>query len=137
MAPTFRVMVSIGQAVVGLGWEAMVYSWYRGASVGERTGMITKVSFKGSPMCRYWSIEMKVGAQPGTATLGADAWEFTVDSAYEWLIPKLQEAAEKIREVTVVYRQDTTDVEAKARAPAKNLPWRFCVTTSYHATGVK
>lgn len=119
-----------------LGWRSTVYLYYRGASQGSRTGVITKVSYKGSPLCRYESVEMRVGQATGQAVLNAETWEFTVDADYAWLIPKLTEAEKSQKKVTVTYRQDTWDVEAKP-APPLNLPWRFCVTTSYHATGIE
>ena len=108
-----------------LGWQTSVYTWYRGISVGERTGMIVKVSKKGTPLCRYNSIEMRVGAQPGTAVLSQETWEVTLDEAYEWLMPQFREAERNQSKITVQYRQD-----------GKNLPWRFCIGTEYHATGV-
>lgn len=119
-----------------IGVESLVYMWYRGASEGEKTGVIVKVSRKGSPLCRYDSVEMRVGQQAGATVLNAEEWEFTVDPAYEWLMPKLQEAERKQQPITVQYRQDTKDVQAGVKAPPYNLPWRFCVSSSYHATGI-
>src|SRR5262245_53350171 len=87
-----RALLTVPIALLALyvGWESLVYWWYRAASEGERPGMITKVSRKGSPLCRYWSVEMHVGQQAGAAILNSETWEFTVDSAYEWLIPQLE-----------------------------------------------
>lgn len=133
-----RALLTVPIVLCGgyIAWQSLVYLWYRGASVGEKTGVITKVSRKGSPLCRYDSVEMRVGQQAGTAVLGAETWEFTVDPAYEWLMPQLQEAERKQQPITVQYRQDTTDVQAGLKAPPHNLPWRYCVSSSYHATGV-
>jgi len=123
----YRSLVTLPLLVlVGfLAWQTSVYAWYRGISKGERTGMIVKVSKKGTPLCRYNSIEMRVGAQPGTAVLTPESLELAVDDAYEWLLPQLREAERNQSKITVEYRQD-----------GKNLPWRFCIGTEYHATGV-
>ena len=133
-----RAIVTVPVLLLGgwIGWKSMVYAWYRGASHGERTGVIVKVSRKGSPLCRYESVEMRVGQQVGATVLGADLWEFTVDGAYSWLIPQLEEAGRKQVPVTVKYRQDTFDVGNKTSPAPNNLPWNYCVETSYHATGV-
>jgi len=119
-----------------VGWKAMVYQWYRGVSIGERTGVITKISHKGSPLCRYESVEMRVGQQAGAAVMGSETWEFTIDDENAALIPQLEEAERKQTPITVKYRQDSRDINAQPVAPPNNLPWRYCVPTSYHATGI-
>ena len=132
-----RAIVTLPVVLVGgyLGARLLDYEWYRGVSEGTRTGVVTKVSRKGTPLCKYESVEMLVGLQPGAAAMGSETWEFTVDAEHADLIARLQDAEKDRRPVTIQYRQDTTDLNAKP-APPKNLPWRWCVATSYHATDI-
>jgi hypothetical protein len=120
----------------GLGYLVLDYRWYRGISEGERTGVIIKVSRKGTPLCRYESVEMRVGQQTGAALLGSETWEFTVDDEHRGLIPRLEEAERKQAPITVKYRQDSKAMDVKPVPPPNNLPWRYCVATSYHAVDI-
>ncbi len=82
------------------------YWWYRGHSVGTRTGVIRKVSLKGPPYCKYISAEMALqGTLPGQQV---EIWEFSVDDDSEKnpLVVRLQEAEKKGDRITVRYRQD-------------------------------
>jgi hypothetical protein len=87
-------------------FEGLRVWWYRGASVGSRTGVIRKVSIKGSPLCKYLSAEMVV--QSGAVTATADVWEFSVDddSPTNPVVVALKAAERKGERVTVDYRQD-------------------------------
>src|SRR5436305_15226712 len=60
-----------------LGWLTIDWRWNYGRSLGSRTGVVQKVSVKGSPFCKYVSGEMipqglQFAANP-------TVWEFTLD----------------------------------------------------------
>ena len=58
-------------------WQGLRYWWLHGYSRGTRSGIVRKVSRKGSPVCKYVSVEMVVnGTQAGQQ---ATIWEFSVD----------------------------------------------------------
>lgn len=81
--------------------------WYRGYSVGSRTGVVRKMSVKGPPYCKYISGEMVLqGGAPGQPQ---ELWEFSVDGEDDDKNPLMVnlKAAEKTGEkVTLKYRQD-------------------------------
>jgi hypothetical protein len=104
-------------------WQGLRYWWNHGYSRGSRTGLIRKISVKGSPMCKYLSGEMVlIGSTPGKPEL----WEFTVDNdaPEDPVVKKLHEAEKAAREVTVDYRQDRGK-------------WWACATTEYYVVGVE
>src|SRR5690349_6441625 len=78
-----RTAKGIGVALVllvlfGVGaWQGLRLWWYHGFSRGERTGILRKFSYKGSPLCKYWSGEMALVTP--TAMGNQEIWEFTVD----------------------------------------------------------
>jgi len=128
--PFVRVLMILAVPTVILGgvaaWQGTVHWWNKGYSTGTRTGVLRKVSMKGTPLCRYASVEM---VMQGSVALGAptDGFEFTLDDSSEQnpLYQKLQEAERRGRPVTVQYRQDL-----------HKWWWRDCVTTEYYATGI-
>ena len=85
--------------------QALRVWWYRGYSKGSRTGIVTKVTVKGPPYCKYLEGEMKVG---GTATMTPETWKFSVDDDSETnpIVVALKEAEKKQIPVTLDYRQD-------------------------------
>jgi hypothetical protein len=89
-------------------WQALRYWYYRGYSEGTRTGIIRKVSVKGPPYCKYASIEMLVGAGPGTGVQQPDKMEFSLDDdrATNPLYKRLEEAERTQKPVTLRYRED-------------------------------
>ncbi len=80
--------------------------WYRGYSKGSRTGVVTKVTIKGPPYCKYLEGEMRVGG--ATATLTPETWKFSVDDDADAnpVVVALKEAEKSQKTVTVDYRQD-------------------------------
>ena len=89
-----------------LGWRGVLFLWYRGYSIGTRSGVIRKISIKGPPYCKYFSAEMVLqGSLPG---MPFETWEFSVDDERPEapLVKALQEAERRSDRVTVHYRQD-------------------------------
>jgi hypothetical protein len=97
--PVVLVLLAIGSQVVRV-W------WFRGYSMGSRTGVVRKVSVKGPPYCKYLSAEMVLpGSLPG---MPAETWEFSVDDDDERnpLVQALHDAERSGARVTLAYRQD-------------------------------
>src|SRR4051812_19855484 len=99
-------LIPVALILLPAGFEALRVWWYRGASVGTRTGIIVKVTEKGSPLCKYLEGEMKVG---GTTTMAPETWHFSVDddSQTNPIVVALKAAEKKQLPVTLDYRQDT------------------------------
>ena len=96
--------------------------WYRGYSTGSRTGVVRKVSIKGSPVCKYMAVEMAVQS----SGVALDTWEFSVDNEdpKNPVVQKLKEAEKTGARVTVDYRQDLNQ-------------WYRCSPSEYFATDVE
>jgi hypothetical protein len=95
-------------AVVGLlaAWQGVRFWWYHGYSSGERTGIVRKLSVKGSPVCKYAEGELAlVGAAP---TQNVEVWTFSVDDHSDGnaIMKQLREAERTGTRVTLHYRQD-------------------------------
>lgn len=89
-----------------LGWRGVRYAWYRGYSMGTRSGMVRKISIKGPPYCKYLSGEMVLqGTLPG---MPIETWEFSVDDERPEapLVKAIHEAERKGERITLQYRQD-------------------------------
>ena len=115
-------LIGVVAAVHGVRWW-----WYRGYSRGSRTGILRKLSVKGSPLCKYLSGEMAlIGSPMGQAPV---IWEFTVDDDSDTnpIVVKLHAAERAAKEVTVDYRQDLDN---------KGKLWS-CAQTDYYVTGVE
>jgi hypothetical protein len=112
----FLVFLMIPLFVCGKLW------WYRGYSTGSRTGVVRKVSMKGSPVCKYMSVEMAVQS----SGVALDTWEFSVDdeSPKNPVVQKLKDAEKSGAKVTVDYRQDLNQ-------------WYRCSPSEYFATDVE
>ena len=120
-------LVLIGLIAVAAGCLGIRYWWYRGYSRGTRTGVIRKLSVKGSPLCRYFSGEM---ALIGTQAAGQpQIWEFSVDDDRDAnpIVQKLHAAERTGKDVTVEYRQDLGN---------KGKLWN-CSPTEYYVTSVQ
>lgn len=107
-----------------LGYAFLPAAWYHGYSKGTRTGLLRKFSYKGSPVCRYWSGELALSGT--TQLIAAEIWEFTVDgprSESNPIVQALQKAEAAGRPITLRYRQD------KRR-------WWSCAPSEYYVTGV-
>ena len=121
------ILLPLTLILVAAGFMSLRWWWYRGYSKGSRTGIIRKLSTKGSPICKYLSGEMAlIGSQGGQAPT---IWEFTVDddSPNNPIVMKLHEAAKLAKEVTVDYRQDFAN---------KGKLW-VCAPTDYYVVGVE
>ena|ERR1017187_6033878 len=96
--------------------------WYHGFATGSRTGVVRKVSMKGSPVCKYMAVEMAVQS----SGVALDTWEFSVDdeSPKNPVVQKLKDAEKTGARVTVDYRQDLNQ-------------WYRCSESEYFATDVE
>jgi hypothetical protein len=94
-------------AVVGVlcAWQGFRYWWYHGYSVGERTGIIRKISVKGSPVCKYMEGELALTASGFT---NPEVFTFSIDdhSDKNPLMKQLRDAERDGTRVTLHYRQD-------------------------------
>jgi hypothetical protein len=99
-------LVPVAFVLLVVAYEGLRVWWYRGYSVGSRTGVVRKVTVKGPPYCKYLSAEMVV--QTGGLTTAADVWEFSVDddSPTNAVVVALKNAEKKGERVTIDYRQD-------------------------------
>ena len=122
------ITVPIILGLLYVGWLSLVYLWNYNYSTGTRTGIIRKVSYKGRPFCKFVSVQMALGGSSGQLVAAPEIWEFTIDDDRDEapLRQALETAARSQKLTTVRYRQDM-----------KNLPWRWCVDTQYHAIKVE
>ena len=103
---SIMVLVPIALLLLFAGYEGARVWWYRGFSVGARTGVIRKLSVRGPPYCKYLAGELVLqGTQPGQP---AETWEFSVDDDSEKnpLVKQLHEAEKSGERITLDYRQD-------------------------------
>jgi hypothetical protein len=107
-----KVKVGLGLFPISLvllfvAYEGLRVWWYRGYSVGTRSGIVRKVTEKGPPYCKYMSVEMAV-VTGGAMTNGADLWEFSVDDDKPTspIVVALKAAEKTGDRVTIDYRQD-------------------------------
>jgi hypothetical protein len=125
LGPRFKITLGI-LAVVALlaAWQGFRFWWYHGYSTGDRTGVIRKMSVKGSPICKYAEGELALtGAQPGQP---ADMFTFSVDnhSDNNPIMKQLLEAERSGTRVTLHYRQDLKS-------------WWRCTPHEYFITSVE
>ncbi len=103
---SIMILVPIALLLLFVGYEGARVWWYRGYSVGARTGVIRKMSLRGPPYCKYLAGELVLqGTQPGQPV---ETWEFSVDDESEKnpLIKQLHEAEKSGERITLDYRQD-------------------------------
>jgi hypothetical protein len=118
------ILLPAALVLVVVAWQGLRYWWNYGYSRGSRTGIIRKMSTKGSPLCKYLSAELVlIGTQPGQ---NPEIWEFTVDEKddHNPLVIKLHDAEKSAKPVTIDYRQDRGK-------------WWACAPTEYYAVGVE
>ena len=65
------ILIPIALVVLFAGYEGARVWWYRGYSVGARTGVIRKLSIKGPPYCKYLAGELVL---QGTVVEVNGAW---------------------------------------------------------------
>ena len=117
------ILIPVGLLALVTAWQGIRYWWLHGYSVGTRTGVLRKISTKGSPLCKYVAGEMAlVGSNP----MAPEIWHFTVDEEDPngMTMKALAEAEKGAKPVTLSYRQD------KGK-------WWACADTEYSVTGVK
>src|SRR6187402_3651219 len=103
---SLMILVPLALLLLFVGYEGARVWWYRGYSVGARTGVVRKISVKGPPYCKYLAGELVLqGTQPGQP---AETWEFSVDddSAKNPVVKQLHEAEKSGERITLDYRQD-------------------------------
>jgi hypothetical protein len=125
LGPRFKIILAV-VAVVGLlaAWQGLRFWWYHGYSSGERTGILRKLSIKGTPMCKYAEGELALsGGQMGQ---NVEIFTFSVDDKSEShpLMKQLHEAERGGTRITLKYRQDLKS-------------WWRCTPHEYFVTGVE
>jgi hypothetical protein len=102
-------------------WQGFRYWWFHGYSTGERTGIIRKVSVRGSPVCKYMESEMALTA---SGVSNPEIWTFSIDDYGDTnpLMKQLREAERDGTRVTLHYRQDLKS-------------WWRCNPNEYFITG--
>lgn len=121
--------VKIGLAVFAVvallaGWQGLRFWWYHGYSTGERTGVVRKMSVKGTPICRYAEGELALtGSMPGQ---NVEVFTFSVDNQHESnpIMKQLKDAERAGTRVTLHYRQDLKS-------------WWRCTPHEYFITSVE
>lgn len=118
-------LILSGVGLVGLValWQGFRYWWYHGYSVGERTGVLRKVTVKGTPLCKYLEGELVLsGSGVG---MPAEVWTFSTDDKSDdnAIVKALHSAARSNDRVTLKYRQDLKS-------------WWRCTPHEYFITGV-
>ena len=113
-------------AVVALlaAWQGIRFWWYHGYSSGERTGVVRKLSVKGSPICKYAEGELALtGSAPGQ---NVEVFTFSVDNQSESnpIMKQLHEAERTGTRVSLHYRQDLKS-------------WWRCTPHEYFITSVE
>jgi hypothetical protein len=119
-------LILAGVGVVGLlaGWQYIRYWWFHGYSIGERTGVIRKMSVKGTPLCKYLEGELALsGSQAGQQV---ETWVFSIDDHKDSnpVMKDLHEAERDGLRVTLHYRQDLKS-------------WYRCTPEEYFVTSVE
>lgn len=114
-------------------WQLLRAWWLRGYSFGARSGILRKISYTGSPLCKYWHGELMV-SNPAVVAGPAEVWDFSVHAAAtgDPIIAQLKQAEASGGRVTLEYRRDKgrwwgcTDLEyfvtAVSGAPALSTP---------------
>src|ERR1700704_6155957 len=124
-----RWLITVPVVLLALffGWLTLDWRWYYARSLGSRTGVVQKISVKGSPVCKYVSGEMILqGTLPGQVS---EKWEFTLDDTREDnpLLKRLKQAEREGTRVTVDYRQDLQ----------KRWWWMGCTPSEYYVVNVE
>ena len=117
------LLAALGLLALLGAWQGLRYWWLHGYSEGVRTGVLRKLSRKGTPLCKYVSGELVL---VGGNAQAPEVWEFTVDDERpDGPVMKALEAAERsAKPVTLRCRQDKGT-------------WWACSTTEYYVTAVE
>lgn len=119
----WAILAGIGLIGLVALWQGFRYWWYHAYSVGERTGIIRKVSLKGTPLCKYIEGELVLaGINSGEK---AEVWTFSTDNKGDddTVVKALHAASRSGNKVTLKYRQDLKS-------------WYRCTPHEYFVTGV-
>jgi hypothetical protein len=122
-----RVKVGLGVfLVLGLlaAWQGFRFWWYHAYSTGERTGVVRKMSVKGTPLCKYAEGELALtGSMPGQ---NVEVFTFSVDhhADSDPIMKQIREAERSGSRVTLKYRQDLKS-------------WWRCTPHEYFITAVE
>ena len=117
---TLAIVLVLGTVAA---WQGFRYWWYHGYSIGERTGIVRKISVKGSPVCKYMEGEM---ALTGSGYAQPEIWKFSIDDHADAnpLMKQLRDAERDGNRVTLHYRQDLKS-------------WWRCTPEEYFVTSVE
>jgi hypothetical protein len=103
----FKIGLAIFAVVALLaGWQGLRFWWFHGYSHGERTGVVRKLSVKGTPLCKYAEGELALaGTNMGQ---NVEVWKFSVDNHSDDnpIMKQLRESERSGTRVTLQYRQD-------------------------------
>ena len=121
--------VKIGLAVFAVvallaAWQGLRFWWFHGYSTGERTGVVRKLSVKGTPMCKYAEGELALtGSLPGQ---NVEIFTFSTDDRSDAnpIMKQLRDAERTGAHVTLHYRQDLKS-------------WWRCTPNEYFITSVE
>src|SRR6185369_11651727 len=85
------------------GYRGLAYLYYRGYSVGVRSGYLRKVATKGPPFCKFVSGELVL--QGAAAGQKPEIWNFALESndPEQPLVKQLDKLAEGGKLVTLKY----------------------------------
>src|SRR5258708_5795193 len=102
-----KVILALSTLVVlFVAYEGIRIWWYHGFSNGTRTGVIRKISVKGSPICKY--LDGELAMQGGQLGQPAEVFNFSVDDHADNnpIVQSLHDAEKTGARVTLDYRQD-------------------------------
>ncbi len=121
---TKLILVLLGLVGLVAAEQGISFWWHYGYSRGTRTGVIRKISVKGTPVCKYLAGEMAL--QGGQLGQPAEIFNFSVDDRSDSnpIVQQLHEAEKSGARVTLDYRQD------------KKMWWR-CTPSEYFITKVE
>ncbi|MDB4965040.1 MAG: hypothetical protein JWN44_729 [Myxococcales bacterium] len=125
IGPRFKIVLALLAVVMLLAaWQGLRFWWYHGYSQGERTGIVRKLSVKGTPICRYAEGELALaGGQMGQ---NVEVFTFSVDNYSDAnpIMKQMREAERAGSRVTLHYRQDLKS-------------WWRCTPHEYFITSVE
>lgn len=125
LGPRFKIAIAVAAVLGALAaWQGLRFWWYHGYSSGERTGVVRKLSVKGSPICKYAEGELALaGSNPGQSV---EVWTFSTDNQSDSnpIMKQLREAEHTGARVTLHYRQDLKS-------------WWRCTPHEYFVTSVE
>jgi hypothetical protein len=103
---TKLILVLVGLVALVGAEQGISFWWHTGFSRGTRTGVIRKISVKGSPVCKYLAGELAL--QGGGVGQPQEIFNFSVDHHDDAnpIVVQLHDAEKNGTRVTLDYRQD-------------------------------